>query len=223
MRLNGRIIDQPTPLRDGDRIGIGTQELVFSVVRRSQPAGVGKPTEHLVACPSCGTRRPETGPCPHCGAPALDPDETAAGPPSESMRNWAYELFGEVLDQALQMGRRTEADRLLRRIAREIEARAKRGEALPPTQLAQVGAYAARHARLTGSSEWVAWSLALHRSERRGLADDVVDRFEELDLDRMDGARAALKDYLRWAESAAEVREPGLEQRQARLRKLLGK
>lgn len=223
MRLNGRAIQQPTPLRDGDRIGIGTQELVFGVVRRSQPVDTSKPTEHLVACPSCGQHRPETGLCPNCGAPALDPDDTAAGPPSESMRNWAYELFGEVLDQALQMGRRTEADRLLRRIAREIEARAERGEALTPTQLSQVGGYAARHGRLTGSSEWVVWSLALHRSERRGLSDDVVDRFEELDLERMDAAKEALKGYLRWAESAAEVREPGLAERQARLRKLIGR
>ena len=192
------------------------------MVRRSQPADTSKPTEHLVPCPSCGARRPETGACPRCGAPQLDADDTAAGPPSESMRNWAYELFGEVLDQALQMGRRTEADRLLRRIAREIEARAERGEALSPTQLAQVGGYAARHGRLTGSSEWVVWSLTLHRSERRGLSDDVVDRFEELDFARMDEARAALKAYLRWAESAAEVREPGLEERQQRLRKLVG-
>lgn len=197
VRINGRSIDGETELKDGDRVRLGTQELLFSVVKRKdRPA---RPTGYMRVCHACGTPYPEGSPaCPHCGAPALEEEDTVSGMMVESRRNWTFQLLGEVIERALSTGRAAEADRLMRRAAKEVDDRLAAGERLDTDHLSMISSFAVRLARLLGGSEWVAWALTLHRRQGKMLADEVIDRLEELDLAALSDVPPVLDSYVSW-------------------------
>lgn len=200
VRVNGRLIKGEQGLKEGDRIRIGTQELVFSVVRTEQRAA--RPTGYMRVCHSCSTPFPEGTPqCPHCGAPATAEEDTMSGVMVEPKRSWTFQLLGEVIERALTSGKALEAERLMRRAAKEIDERLGTGERLDPAHISMIAQFAVRLARLTGGSEWVAWALTLHRRQGMMLSDDVIDRVEELDLDSFPDARGVLDQYLSWFRS----------------------
>jgi len=67
-RVNGTHIRGVTELHDGDRIRLGTQELVLSEVRAT--AHVNRQTGSLCYCGVCKAAYPkEMQECPHCGSP----------------------------------------------------------------------------------------------------------------------------------------------------------
>ncbi len=204
VRVNGRLVRGTQDLKDGDRIRLGTQELVFAVVHaEGRPA---RATGYMRVCHACGTPYPEGAPqCPHCGAHATPEEDTMSGVLVEPKRNWTFQLLGEVIERALSSGKAIEAERLMRRAAKEIDDRLGAGERLDPAHIAMISQYALRLARLAGGSEWVAWALTLHRRQGRMLADEVIDRLEELDLDSFPDVLAVLDGYLSWfrAESAS--------------------
>lgn len=197
VRINGRPIDGEAQIEDGDRIRLGTQELLFSVVkRRDRPA---RPTGYMRVCHACGTPFPEgSASCPHCGAPALEEEDTVSGMMVEPRRNWTFQLLGEVIERALSTGRAAEADRLMRRAAKEVDDRLAAGERLDTTHMSMISSFAVRLARLVGGSEWVAWALTLHRRQGRMLADEVIDRLEELDLAALPDVPEVLDGYVSW-------------------------
>ncbi len=197
VKINGRAIDGESDLKDGDRVRLGTQELIFSVVSRNErPA---RPTGYMRVCHACGTPYPEGSPsCPHCGAPALAEEETVSGMLAESKRNWTFQLLGEVIERALSTNRATEADRLMRRAAKEVDDRLAAGERLDSDNISMISTFAVRLARLIGGSEWVAWALTLHRRQGRMLADEVIDRLEELDLATLSDVPPVLGSYVNW-------------------------
>lgn len=201
VRLNGRPIgEDEMPLSDGDRVRIGTQELLFSVVKRRDRTA--RPTGYMRVCHACGTPYPEGSPsCPHCGAPALDEEDTVSGMMVEPRRNWTFQLLGEVIERALSTGRAAEADRLMRRAAKEVDDRLAAGERLDASHLSMISSFAVRLAHLVGGSEWVSWALTLHRRQGRMLADEVIDRLEELDLSALTDVPDALDGYLTWYKS----------------------
>lgn len=197
VRVNGRPIGGEVELKDGDRVRLGTQELLFSVVsRRDRPA---RPTGYMRVCHSCGTPYPEGSlSCPHCGAPAMEEEDTVSGMMIEPRRNWTFQLLGEVIERALSTGRAAEADRLMRRAAKEVDDRLAAGERLDSNHVAMIASFAVRLARLVGGSEWVAWALTLHRRQGRMLADEVIDRLEELDLSALPEVPRVLGSYVGW-------------------------
>lgn len=199
VRVNGRLIKGEQTLKEGDRIRIGTQELVFSIVRSEQRAA--RPTGYMRVCHACSTPYPDGSlQCPHCGAPAAEED-TMSGMMVEPKRSWTFQLLGEVIERALTAGKSLEAERLMRRAAKEIDERLGTGERLDPAHVAMIAQFAIRLARLIGGSEWVAWALTLHRRQSMMLGDEVIDRIEELDLDSLPDAQAALDQYLSWFRS----------------------
>lgn len=197
VRVNGRLIDGETPLDDGDRLRLGTQELLFSVVRKKErPA---RPTGYMRVCHACGTAYPEgSRACPHCGAPALEEEDTVTGMLVESNRNWTFQLLAEVIERALIAGRAADADRLMRRAAKEVDDRLAAGERLDANNISMISSFAIRLARLLGGSEWVAWALTLHRRQGRMLTDGVIDRLEELDLKALSDVPPVLEGYVSW-------------------------
>ncbi|AKF06377.1 FHA domain-containing protein [Sandaracinus amylolyticus] len=200
VRVNGRLIKGEQVLREGDRIRIGTQELVFAVVRAEQRAA--RPTGYMRVCHSCNTPYPEGSPqCPHCGAPPASEEDTMSGVMVEPKRSWTFQLLGEVIERALASGKALEAERLMRRAAKEVDERLAAGERLDPAHVSMIAQFAVRLARLVGGSEWVAWVLTLHRRQGMMLSDDVIDRIEEVDLDAFPDAKAVLDGYLAWFRS----------------------
>lgn len=221
VRINGRGIDGETELKDGDRVRLGTQELLFSVVKRKdRPA---RPTGYMRVCHACGTPYPEGSPaCPHCGAPALEEEDTVSGMMVEARRNWTFQLLGEVIERALSTGRAAEADRLMRRAAKEVDDRLAAGERLDADHLSMISSFAVRLARLLGGSEWVAWALTLHRRQGKMLADEVIDRLEELDLAALSDVPPVLDSYVSWYKTMPPAAPSPDLSRLARLEQLLG-
>jgi hypothetical protein len=196
VRVNGRQTEGEHQLADGDRIRLGTQELVFSVVK--QRAREARPTGFMKVCKECNTPYPEKSPqCPHCGHVDNGPDseeDTISGLVVEPKRSWTFQLLGEVIERAIAAGRATEADRLMRRAVREIDERVKQGEKLDPNQVAMITGFALRLARLSGGPEWVQWSLEVHRRQLLMPTTTVIDRLEELEAS--EEVHAAISEFI---------------------------
>lgn len=197
VRVNGRLIKGEHQLADGDRLRLGTQEMLFSAVGKAERPP--RPTGHMRLCHSCGTPYAEVATsCPACGTPAPADEDTISGQIVEPRRSWTFQLLSEVVDRALGAGRAIEAERLMRRAAKEIDERLAVGDALDAMQVGMVSTYAVRLARLVGSAEWIAWGLALHRRHNWMVPEEMVDRIEELDRVAFPDLPALLDAYTGW-------------------------
>lgn len=172
VRLNGRIIQSEHGLRDGDRIRIGTQDLVFLVA--NQPAVASRPTGFMRVCDACRTPYPEgVEACPHCGAPTSTDDDTVSAI-AEPRRAWTLDLLSEVIERALSMGRVQEVEKLLGRAADEVDSRLRAHEKIDAQHLHQVAGYAVQLARLQGEATWVSWATTLYMSHAVFPNDEVA-------------------------------------------------
>ena len=178
VRINGRVIEGEAPIEDGDRLRLGTQELVFTVVKARHRSA--RPTGFMRVCGSCGTPYPEGAPqCPHCGA--VEDDDTISGLMVEPKRSWTFQLLGEVIERAIAAGRAVEAERLMKRAKREVDERLEVGDRLDPSQIAMITGFALRLAVLANGAEWVEWSLEVHRRQSLMPSSAVLDRLEQID------------------------------------------
>ncbi len=194
-RINGEIIEGSAILHDGDRVRLGTQELLFYVVDRA--AREAKTTGFMTMCRSCNTPFPDSAKeCPHCGTPAIAEDETFSGFAVEPSRSWTYQLLGEVVERALDAGRSEEAARMFRRVAREIEVRLDQGDRLDPAQLETVCSYAVALANVDRATDWVAWMLDVYVRHDTLLSGALVSKLN--DTVTLKGMASAER-YVRWA------------------------
>ena len=221
VRVNGRRIEREMPLKDGDRIRLGTQELVFAVVHKKERPP--RPTGFMAVCRACGTPYPEGAlTCPHCGAPAAGDEDTISGLMVEPRRSWTFQLLGEVIERALSQGRAAEADRIMRRAAKEVDERLAGGDRLDGAHVTMIAGFAFRLAKLTGGSEWVAWALTLHRRHGLVMAGDLVDRLAELDTDAFPDLLRLVDAHLKWYKSrGGETASPADASALARLEQLM--
>lgn len=201
VRVNGRLIkDREQKLREGDRLRIGTQELVFSAQRTEQRTA--RPTGYMRVCHACGTPFPEGTPeCPHCGALVVADEDTVSGVMVDSRRSWTFQLLGEVIERALTSGKSVDAERLMRRAAKEVDDQLATGERLDPNHISMIAQFGVRLSALSSASEWVAWVLTLHRRQGLMLGEEVIEQLEELDLAKMPDAVTFIEQYLEWYRS----------------------
>jgi uncharacterized Zn finger protein (UPF0148 family) len=198
VRLNGRKLTGKAPLKDGDRIRLGTQELLFSVVQHKERSA--RPTGYMRVCHACKTPYPDGSlSCPHCGVEADEEEDTVSGMTVEPSRHWTFDLLGEVIDRALGSSRVREADRMLRRAAKEVDDRLAANERITPEHTSMIAGFALRLARLDGGVEWIAWALTLHKRLESLPSREVVDRLVEIDLRTVPEAREILTSFLDWA------------------------
>jgi hypothetical protein len=220
--VNGERIRGSRVLEDGDRIRIGTQELVFYIATRKKREA--RTTGFMTVCNACGTPFPEqSAQCPHCGAPRRD-DDTISGLLVEPRRSWTFQLLGEVIERAIATGRAVEADRILRRAAREVDERLAAGERLASDEVTAITRFAVRLAQLPdGATEWLHWALNVHRHQALFPSTEVLTHLEELDLDSLPDASAAIADFARWVDREREtLRPPPDSERVDRLQRIAG-
>ena len=217
--VNGERVDGERALQDGDRIRLGTQELVFYVARRRKRDA--RTTGFMTVCQACGTPFPEQSPqCPHCGAPRRD-DDTISGLGVEPRRNWTFQLLGEVIERALSTGRAVEAERVMRRAAKEVDERMSAGERLAPEQVSTITGFALRLAALQRGASWVHWALNVHRDQAVFPSADFLARLEELDFEAIPEAATFVDEFSHWAErERASLRPPPDADRLGRLRRI---
>ncbi len=179
-RVNGGIARERVALRDGDRIRIGTVELVFCRVA-TVPLAAGKVTGFLCHCSSCHLPYPEEmASCPHCGSNERDDDDTLAGGVGDSRQSWTLQLLAEVLAKALALGRVADADRLLRRTMTVVDERLALGAPVDAQQLDSVAASAVTLAAMQAGSHWPAWVLDVCLRAQLLPASALLERMGEL-------------------------------------------
>ena len=210
VRINGRKIDGAHLLSDGDRIRLGTQELVFSAVQKQGRAA--RPTGYMRVCGACGTPYPEVAPqCPHCGHTEPRDEDTISGLMVEPRRSWTFQLLGEVIERAIATGRSAEADRLMRRAAKEVDDRMSAGERLDPNQVAMITGFAVRLAGLNGDAAWVSWALRVHQRQQLMPSTEVIERLEQIDLSAHAEVREVLESFVTGYRAQADNGEPSAE------------
>ena len=198
VRVNSQPISGQIELKDGDRIRIGTQDLLFTVLA-SKPRKL-RQTGYQRVCTGCGSTYPEGVPsCPHCGVRAASSEETMTGVLVEETGHWSLNLIGEVVDRALQSGKADDAERMLRRTAREMEQMLAAGKRLDATQLSLFSTYVLRHAALTGKLDWLKWTLESHRNLKLLPSSTVVDHLEQLAGQQIPGFKDAMTAFVEWA------------------------
>ena len=176
VKLNGAPVKKPTPLKDGDRLRIGTQELVFCRVEPAATAN-SKTTGFLRHCGACRLPYPkEMVACPNCGATEPAEEETLSGQfGATSQGTWSVQLLIEVLEKALTMGRTADAERILRRATAQIEERVLSGERVDPKQLQALSVAAAKMSLDLGDATWGSWVAQIHRRMSAVPAAPVID------------------------------------------------
>lgn len=211
VHVNGERVEGTRPLTNGDRIRLGTQELVFYAVdgAAEKAPRTARSTGFMLVCPACDRPYPEDSPaCPHCGAAKPDSEDTITGLSVEHRRTWTFQLLGEVIERALRDGRIRDAERIMRRAAHEVDDRQQSGELLPIDQLTTASDFALRLAEQGGREEWIHWVLNAHRDHGYFPREVLLDHLERLDFADKPDASAALDDFREWAASRRESFRP---------------
>lgn len=193
VRVNGVQIKGPTPLHDGDRVRIGTQDFVFC---RVDPAGKGhsKTTGVLRLCSKCHLPYPrESVSCPNCEATEQTDEETLSGSfGHENQSAWTVKLLVEALERALSLGRIQDAERIVRRATGQVEEMLGGGGTVDPKALASLAVQAAGTTTATNDPTWVLWVIDVYRRADRVPPVDVIDRVNDAGSDHAPVVRNAL-------------------------------
>jgi hypothetical protein len=180
--INGHAINGTRQLSDGDRIRVGTLELVFCRAPEAAPerAEGKRTTGFMCHCADCSNAYPaEVTACPHCGSSRRVDDDTISGVIGESQRNWTLELLVEVLGRAVILARWEDVERMLSRARVNVEGRLASQAPLDRTHLDALADAAIRLARTKGDAHWAGWALNIHAA--LGLVPRQ-DTLEQLDL-----------------------------------------
>lgn len=184
VKVNGVQVKDPVELRDGDRVRIGTQELVFCRVEimPQRAASPAKTTGFLRHCARC--RRPypqEAGACPNCGSTEALDEETLSGQFGAGAEQvWSVQLFLEMLERALSLARWEDVNRILRRATVQVEERLVRGDPIDSPQLAKLAVGAASASLVLDDPTWGLWVAQVYRRVPMVAPEEVVGKIAEL-------------------------------------------
>jgi hypothetical protein len=214
--VNGVRIEGAVRLSNGDRVGIGSQELVLEESTSTLPPSAGRyrrPTETLEIDANVVAARVPSSRTPSRPQPAMrvgmieEPptDEPTViggrrlpGAPGESSRSvQSLNLLGSVAEKALALGRAEEAERLLGAMLTGILARArtKPGD-VEPAMAEGAAKFGLRLATASGKATWLAYVFDLYTALGRLLPAPMVDELYTV-VRRVKGVEARnLRNYL---------------------------
>lgn len=209
--VNGTRLSGQKPLSDGDKITIGSQEMLL--------LGTVEPVALPPARGGAWARQTQNArTIDITEIPDMDEDDGTTAiasrrilhetPSHPDKRVNALSLIGGVADKALALGRLDEAERILQRSLTDILVRARMGAEVQPELAAKASTYAARLASATGRGAWVDFIFELNT--RLGLllpaplVDDlytVLRKVKSVDM-------TILRGYLKRIREGAEERTP---------------
>jgi len=209
--VNGTRLSGQKPLSDGDKITIGSQEMLLLgtvepvALPPARGGAWGRQTQNALTIDI--TELPDTD--EDDGTTAIASRRILHESPSHpDKRVNALSLIGGVADKALALGRLDEAERILQRSLTDILVRARMGAEVQPELAAKASTYAARLASATGRGAWVDFIFELNT--RLGLllpaplVDDlytVLRKVKSVDM-------TILRGYLKRIREGAEERTP---------------
>lgn len=176
VHINGTRISGRHPLVDGDKIGIGAQEMFL--LGTIEPSAVHTPrSAPLWTRQSARTIDMNDLAAEDEGATAIASRRSIPGltPQQPDKRVHALSLIGSVADKALALGRVDEAERILQRSLLDILQKAREGGTVQPELVEKACAYAARLAAATGRGTWISYIFELNTRLELLLPAYLVD------------------------------------------------
>ena len=163
IQVGGQVIEGPCELRDGDRLRIGTQELVFSVgIGTAAGTRSNLQTGFMCHCASCGHTYPtKLVECPACGSKDRTEEDTLTGV-SDKQRDWTLELLVDALRRAQKLGRTDDVDRILSNARLGVEQRIASSATVEQEWLDSIAGVAAWLAATRGDASWGRWLLSIY-------------------------------------------------------------
>jgi pSer/pThr/pTyr-binding forkhead associated (FHA) protein len=205
VKVNGQPVRGIVKLKDGDRLRIGTQELVFCEIAEGSGPVPTKTTGFLRHCARCRLPYPqEMLACPNCGETMQLEEDTMTGQlGAETSRSWGLQLLLEVLDKALALGRHPDALRALQRVQSQVEERLKTGEGVDHKQMNEVALAALQTTAATRELEPSAWALRVFRRAKAVPSSAVVDEIGSVAVVHAE-VQPALEDLVAWLATTSE-------------------
>lgn len=195
--VNGVKISGERELAAGDKVSIGSQEMVLHLATEVNPAAQSgeevyrRATQTLGAAYVMDLRNavdaaggasslPPLMPSPVGAAPARSSSFGGLGgsdpPTNEASRSvQSFQLLGGVADKALVMNKAEDAERILLVLLNDVMSRARDGQTLDSSVCEPAARYAARLASATGKGSWADYAFELYRRQRRVLPAAVID------------------------------------------------
>jgi hypothetical protein len=195
--LNERRITSPSPLRDGDRILVGTQEISFFLRSR----GAEK-------CADSGDERLSAAVCSASLPPQLQPQSGHS-----TLHADAFVYLGRVADRMLATDRPEAAERILDGHLKDVAHAARLGEKVEPELLDSAAQYALKLARATRNGQWIDYAVELHLLYRRPMQAILAQSLRLL-FNRIPNASTSL---LREYQAVLLATRPGLSRGEQRL------
>jgi hypothetical protein len=179
-QLNGCPLEGRAELRDGDRIRLGTQELVFLVLGASR--GDFRTTSGLVFCVGCAVPYPSTSPqCPHCGA--VRTEQGSPAPREVAATGWAFHLLSQVVERAIEQGRLADAERMMSRGVSELEEQLDEGLEVEPERILGIAQCGARLGCALRTARWLEIATKLYGRAGQSPSREVLALLDELPAD----------------------------------------
>jgi pSer/pThr/pTyr-binding forkhead associated (FHA) protein len=172
--LNGKKIEGVASVMAGDKILIGSQEMIL-VENRGIPVAnitsIGVPKLTLsrfeAVKPTVEAEPPGESPA---ASSASDADE-----PSMIRRIEGFRVLGGVAEKALAMGRADEAERLLASALAEVLDASRAGRRIPASLAEQAARLSAKLATATGKGGWADLVVELYSSQECTAPAHVID------------------------------------------------
>ncbi|RYG69331.1 FHA domain-containing protein, partial [bacterium] len=182
VRLNGVVVRTSAPLKDGDRLRIGTQELVVAKLEPAAAAKHARATGVLRLCANCKLPYPrELVACPNCEATEqTDEDTLSGGLNTGRQQSWSIQLLVEALERALSLARIGDAERILQRASAQLEEMLASGTPIEARHFNGVAAGALRVSTESNDVAWARWAIRVHRIRGSVPADAAFDELAAL-------------------------------------------
>lgn len=183
IKVNGTLARGFTKLKDGDRLRIGTQELVFCTVGAlATTPTTAKTTGFLRYCASCRLPYPqELAACPSCGATEQVDEEALNGPSADATQNaWGVQLLIEMMDKALRVGRIADAVRAVQRAKTQLEETLPTGMTIEPDKVHALATSTLNVAQAAEEPQWACWVAHLYGQLQLAPSDPVLALLAEL-------------------------------------------
>jgi hypothetical protein len=167
IQVNGRAVVKSAPLGSGDRVRIGTQELVFLEAsgQSDRPQrGATRQTGFMCHCASCARAYPaELLVCPACGSRDRLEEDTLTGDGKED-RDWGLELAAEAVERARSGAAPDALERVLSHARLGLERRLAEGSSVSRKLVDGLGCAAGQLALARAEAAWGRWALSIYAS-----------------------------------------------------------
>lgn len=180
--VNERRIHAPTPVLPGDRLVVGTQELVLE-----DRAGAPAHEQRAMDFKDLAMVLPgQANPLLDMDEPGVESAPSRTDAQLQTEKADVVTTLGRLADRMLTMGRFDAAERVLQGQLNEVLCGARNGHSVRPDVFEAVVEYGLRLAEVTRKPGWVDYVVEVHMVTGRVMDGPVITRFSAL-LDGMGG------------------------------------